>query len=306
MTERALYALPVDVVRHFKGNATQSDIDSNNIIGSGDRAKIRAHLDEAANEFEDITGKAYRLGRMGAPGATETYESADVINVRTNPPLWATLTRRPVLPFDSNSNDTLEVRTGKDSWTDVTDQRGNEFTIENRTGRIKIYRRLFEWIYWDARDDRYLRATYRYGALGGDQHEGGETTLDGSITNSDTSISVSNAARLPSNGIVSFGNSEYVRVTSVDYSTDTLTVSRGERATSAESHNDGDVVHYAPEGIRKAIAAKAAMELQQQQDWIADKLVDPDEQVVDGTERLDRWESTWESALANNSDVKRL
>lgn len=305
MAERPIYCHPVDVLRKFDPTLTESDLSNNDFIGNEDLAQVRARIDSVCSDFEDQTGHAFRRNRMGSPGATETYESQQVINTRPTAPLWASLDWRPVLPFDSASNDTLEIRTGKDSWDDVTDSAGSEFTLDHRTGRLKLYRILINRIFWGADDDRFLRATYRYGALGGDQTEGGQTTLDGGIADSDTSVDVANAARLPNRGIVLIANDEYARITDVDYSTDTLTLSRGERVTSKASHSDGDVVHFCPENVRDSVAAEAARELLLYDDW-TDQLVDTGNGAPQPQQKLDDWESTWEQALGKHTEVRRL
>lgn len=304
MAERPIYCHIVDVVRKFDPTITETEVDINDFITNEDRAQLRARIDAVCADFEDETGMAMRRGRFGAPNAPETYEHQDVANRRPSKPLWATLTYRPVLPFDSAENDTLEIRTGKDSWEDVTDSAGDEFVLDNRTGRLKLYRTLLNRIHWDAPDDRFLRATYRYGALGGSQYAGGQTTLDGDIADSDTSISVANAARLPDRGVVLIANDEYARITSVDHSTNTLTVTRGLRATSAAAQSDGDAVHFCPENVRDAIAGQAARELVLYDDWV-NRIVETEE-GLQPSDKLDAWEDAYESLLSKHSEVRRL
>lgn len=304
MAERPIYCHPTTVLRKFDPSLTESDLSTDDYIGNDDLEQVRARIDAVCADFEDETGHAYRRGRMGAPGATETYEYQDVSNRRPSAPLWASLDYRPVLPFDSASNDSLEIRTGKDSWDDVTDDLGDEFTLDNRSGRLKLYRWIINRIFWDAPDDRFLRVSYRYGALGGSQFEGGQTTLDGSIDSDDTSVSVANAARLPDRGVVLIANDEYARITSVDYSANTLTLTRGVHVTDAASHDDGDVVHFCPENLRDAIAAEAARELVLYDD-VVDRLID----TGDGPspqDKLDDWQAAYERQLAKQSEVRKL
>lgn len=305
MPERPSYCHVVDVVRKFDPTVTESDIDSNDFLTNQDREQIRARIDAVGSELEQSTGQAWRLTRVGAKGAPETYEYQEASSGQhPREPMRVSLDHRQVLPIDSAEDDVIEIRDGKDSWEDVTSQSGDEFVLDHRTGTLKLYRRLLGWIYWDAPDDRYLRASYRHGALGGDQSLGGQTTLDGSLSSSATSVDVTNAKRLPARGIVLLGNDEYVRVTDVDRSNDTLTVSRGEQATSESSHDDGDTVHYCPEYIRDGVAAKTARELQ-----IYDDYVDQLTQTGDGlaaTAKLEAWQQAWKRILEQESDVRKL
>ena len=305
MAELALYAHPVDVLRKFNPQLTQNTLDQNDYIGNNDEQQIRARIDSVSSELEAETGAAFRLQRTGSPAAPETYEHQGVKG-EPRPPMRVSLDHRNVLPFDSNQDDTVEVRTGKDDWTDITADAGDEFVLKHHEGVLEVYRFLIQRIYWDARDNRYLRATYRYGALGGNQDIGGQTTLDGSLggNDTDTSVSVADAARLPNRGVLLLGNDEYVRVTDVNYSTDTLTVDRGVRSTSVTSHSDGDVVHYCPEDIRDAVAAKTARELLRYDDWV-DELVEAG-QGLGASDKMDAWQETWESALENESTVRKL
>lgn len=305
MPERALYAHPVDVLRKFNPQLTQNSLDQNDYIGNNDEQQIRARIDSVSNQLEAETGVAFRLQRTGSPGAPETYEHQEV-DGEPAPPMRVTLDHRNVLPIDSNQDDTIEVRTGKNDWKDITDQADDEFVLKHHEGVLEVYRFLIQRIYWDAADNRYLRATYRYGALGGSQDIGGQTTLDGSLggSDSDTSVSVTNAARLPNRGVLLLGNDEYVRLTDVNYDTNTLTVERGVRATSAASHEDGDLVYYCPEYVRDAVAAKTARELLRYDDWV-DELVEAG-QGLGASDKMDAWQDSWERALRNESTVRRL
>lgn len=258
MGKRPPYCLPEDVLRVY---------DQQDSIGrylSGDLDLIRDAIDDASSEFEADTGHAFRLTRVGRSGTVANYEYQDIEGSHRTPPVDVLLNHRYIRPFDSNSDDVLEYRDGRDSWTAITDQAGDEFTLYYDSGKIRVYRWLVSHIYWDARDDRYLRASYRYGAPGGRQDQGGQTTLDGSLDSSATSVSVTDAGLLPQSGtLLIYGdNVEYVDLESVNLSTDTLTVSRGERSMDAASHSDGDTIHYCPEGFRMAIAGVAAAEVQ--------------------------------------------
>lgn len=298
MALRPPYALPSDVLRLFDAQdssltSTQTDL-------------IRDAIDDVSSDFEVDTGHAFRLTRVGRSGTPSTYEFQGIEGSHRRPPVDVLLDHRQVHPFDSTEDDVLEFRDGRDSWQDITDDAGDEFTLYFESGKIRVYRWLINHIFWDARDDRYLRASYRYGALGGSQKEGGQTTLDGSITDSDTSITVADAGRLPQSGtLLIYGdNAEYVDLEAVDLSTNTLTVSRGERSTDAASHDDGDTVHYAPEGFRKAVAAEAAVENQLYELW-ADRNNDTGE-GVSSSDRIDYWREKYRKYKRKYSGVRKL
>jgi hypothetical protein len=297
------YCHVVDVLRKFNPQLTEGNLDSAEFIGNADTEQVRARIDSVGSTY-DGRSVAARLLRSGAPGNPETYEKYDAPNRGWDRQMVIDLDGRNVLPFDAAEGDVVEVRTGRDQWEDITADVGDDFVLESGPGRINIYRRLFGRIYFEKRTNRFLRVSYRYGGLGGARGRGGQTTLDGQIDDTTTSVSVANAGRLPDGGIMLIGNDEYVRVTNVDYGTDTLTVERGARATAAASHADGAVVHYCPESLRDAVAGMAAAELVRYDDWTA-TVVDGD-RSVDPQQKIDDWEAAFDSACASASDVKVL
>lgn len=300
MSKRPPYCLPEDVLRLFDA---QESMDR---LSAADIDLIRDAIDDVGSTFEIETGHAFRLTRVGSPGSPETYEYADIEGSHRKPPLRVLLDHRFILPFDSTKGDALEYRSGRDDWTPITDQAGDEFTPKYAAGALKVYRWLIQRIVWDVPDDRYLRASYRYGALGGRHDQGGQTTLDGSITDSDTSVSVANAGRLVDGGTIKIygDNVEYVDIESINYDTDTLTVSRGERSTTAAAHSDGDTVHYVPEGVIMKMAGKAAEE-GQLYELFTDRLVDTGD-GVGAKDRIEKWASGYDRLLAKYSGVRKL
>ena len=304
------YCHVVDVVRKFDPTLTESEIDGDSYIGNEDREQIRARIDAVSDEWDRSTGTPMRLVRVGSSGNPRTYERHDAVRQSGYSPLTVSLDNGDIVPLDSNSGDKLEVRTGRDSWEDVTDQEGDEWVLDHDTGQLKLFRLLVNRVYFEAPDERYARLTYRYGALGGARDRGGETTLDRSLagSDSDTSISVTSAARLPADGGVmllsSESEEEYVRVTDVDTSNDMLTVVRGIRATTVTSHAAETAVHFCPLSVRDAVAAKTARELLRYEDWV-DQLVE----TGDGPGAADKmasWQDAWKDALSKHSSVRRL
>lgn len=297
---RPPYALPEDVLRLFDA---QESLDQ---LTTAEIDLIRDAVDDVSSHFEIETGHAFRLTRVGTPNTPSNWEYQDIQGRHNRPPVRILLDHRYVLPFDSAEDDAVEYRSGRDEWTDITDETGDEYTQFYEEGKLKVWRWLINRIVWDVPDDRYLRLSYRYGALGGRQDQGGQTTLDGDIDDSTTSVSVANAGRLFDGGTVKiYGDDvEYVDIESVDYSTDTLTVSRGERSTSAATHSDGDVVHYVPPGVIMAMAGKAAEE-GQLYEMFTDRLVDTGD-GVGASDRIEKWSNRYDRLLAKYSGVKKL
>ena len=301
----ALYCAVEDVIRKFNPQLTRSALEQGDYIGSGeDLEQVRARIEAVSAEFDDLTRRALRERRVGSPGTPATYEYQDARHSgRGRRPVRVSLDHDNIVPLDPSAGDEIAVRTGKDSWRDITSQEGSKFSVNYRKGTIKLWTWLRQLIWWDAPDDRYLRACYRYGALGGNQNQGGQTALTSAVTDSDTVLSVEAVGRLPASGSLLVGDAEYVRIEGVDYDNDELTVTRGVRSTPATAHSSGDVVHYCPENVRDAVAGKTAEELLRYDDWV-DELIDAN--GVGAQAKLDDWESEWETALAKHSGVKKL
>ncbi|UIO98894.1 hypothetical protein Hbl1158_10145 [Halobaculum sp. CBA1158] len=301
----AQYCHVVDVLRKFNPQLTESAIESDDYIGYSDLAQIQARIDAVSSDFDDKTGRALRELRVGSPGMPATYEYQDARNAgRGSRPIRVSLDHDNIIPLDPSTGDVFEVRTGKDSWRDITPYAGSKYSLNHRDGAVKIWQWLRQLIWWGAPDDRYLRTSYRYGALGGDRSEGGQTTLASSATDSTTTLSVETAGRLPSTGLLLVANDEYVRIESVDHDADELTVERGVRATTPAAHDAGDAVHYCPETVRDAIAGKVAEELLRYDDWV-DELPEASSNLG-GVKKTEAWEDEYDQALAKHSGVRKL
>jgi len=85
---------------------------------------------------------------------------------------------------------------------------------------------------------------------------------------------------------------------------DELTVTRGERSTTEESHDAGATVQYTPQDVREAVAARAAELLTLDDD--ARTSVPDDGQLTSRSQRADRFRTEWESACAKHSSVVTL
>jgi hypothetical protein len=249
-----------------------------------------------------------RTIRVGAAGAVETWEYHDAEHISGHPPVHINLDHGDIVPIDSSAGDTIEIRTGRDSWDDVTDERGDSWTLDHERGQLKLYRFLINRLRFERQSERFVRLTYRHGGLGGDRNRGTSTALAASADYDDGSVSVASATRFPTAPFLALLGTpdelEYVRVTDVDRDTDDLTVSRGVRSTNALNHASGADVQYVPTDVREAVAAKAAELLALDDD--AQLSIPDDGQLTDRTSRADRFRDEWEAACSQYSSVMTL
>lgn len=301
---RLTYALPVDVVRRFNPQITQSNLEDWQsdpeaaIIGHEDVDKISARVEGVEAKW-DRNARPMRSVRVGSQDAP-VYQSAKGRGF----PIHVYLDNRNVAPFDASQGDFIERRTGRDSWTDITNEEGSSWVADYREGTLTLYElpgRGHMPVLRRHRD-RFIRLSYRVGA-GGDFQHAGETTLSAQLgQGATTTVGVADASRLPaSGGVMLVGGAEYIDVSSVDRSTDEITVaSRGVRATTDADRPSGSTVHYCPVDVREAVAAKAAEELVRYDDWTSE-LVD-NGRAVQAERKLDDWEDEWTSTVAQYSD----
>jgi hypothetical protein len=302
------YALAVDVLRHFDPSLSQADLATEDYIGRQDLEQVRARLESASDEFDRNTGRAFRLRRVGAPSDPATWEYHDARRTSHRFPLRVDLDHGDIVPLDPDAGDALEIRTGRDTYEDITAEQGDSFYLDRATGELKLYQLLVNRLFFEAADERYARLTYRYGGLGGGRSRGGQTTLTGDVDAATTTLAVANASRLPADGgivrVGPFDDPEYVRVTGVDPAAGELTVTRGQRATVATTHDAGDPVHYCPLDIRDAVAGLAAAELVRYDTFI--QQVDEDDDGIDPGTKVEQWNARFDDACAQYSGVRRL
>jgi hypothetical protein len=301
---RLNYALPVDVVRRFNPQITQENLQNWEsdpeaaLIGHEDYEKIVARLEGVESKWER---KATPMRAVHVRSSdTPVYKSAKGAGF----PVHVYLGHRNVIPFDAAQGDFIERRTGRDTWTDITNEEGSSWVADYEMGRLTVFElpgrghlpvlRRYR--------DRFVRLNYRIGA-GGDYARAGQTTLAAQLkTGSTTTVSVSDASRLPrEGGTMLVDGAEYVDVSSVDHDADEVSVAtRGVRDTTDQDHSSEAVIHYCPMNVREAVAAKAAKELVQYDDWTAE-LVD-NGRAVQAERKLDDWESEWMDALGEYGD----
>lgn len=289
---------------------TQMDVDrkldvlNQGFRGEGWADRVRAKIQAVSQRWDGRTGTPMRTIRVGSPATPRTYSRHDAGS--TGPPQVVGLDYGHIVPLDASADDVLEVRTGRDTWEDVTDERGDAWTLDNETGQLRLYRRLIRRIRFEDPAERFVRLSYRAGGLGGDRRRGGQTELDERADSDDGTLSVATAGRLPDPGVyLTVGTpseQEYVRVTDIDYDADEITVARGQRATAAIAHDDAATVLYTPLNVREAVAAKVAAELVKDEE--SEIAIPDDGQVVDRTTKAEQWEADWDDALGAHSRVR--
>lgn len=330
MSDRLTLALPIDVVRAFDHTATQTQLSNNTFQGTpDDRDTLASLIEDAEGEFRRLTNSDMRVSRAGSSGDRETYPQL-TYKVPGHPDFrrsWTgfsamydleevekNLRDDRILPFDSTEGDEAYVYTGLggsssgDEWEDVTDEYGDSWTIVNhRSGTIKFDPLELLQAMAASRTGLSLSnnrlkklrfaISYRHGTLGGSRSGAGATTLDTSISDSDTgATSVGDASNMPDAGglggsLILLLGTEYVRATT-DPSGDTIDIlERGVRGTNAASHSSGDRVQYTPPEARTAVKERAKMWFIQSGRYSA-YLPDADD-TIDKGEMLEEARSTW-------------
>jgi len=294
------YCSPEDIRRKLDQPARTLD--------SAARRRYETRAESASDEWDSATGTPMRTVRVGIAEEPRTWEYHDAHSIGGRPPQQIPLKYDSIVPVDRSAGDRIEIRTGRDSWDDVTDEEGDSWVIDYRRGQIKLYRFLINRLRFEQQSERFIRLSYRHGGLGGDRASGVSAALDADVAEGDTTLPLVNAARFPDAPIVvavgTTGSFEYVRVTGVDRANDELTVDRGVRATDAQSHSSGADVQYSPTDVREAVAARAAELLTLDDD--ADTSIPDDGQLTSRSERADRFRTEWEMAAARYSDVMTL
>lgn len=130
------------------------------------RAKERAAA--ATQKWITQTGRAFHPVRIGNPDKPQSWEIHDAHDVESFTPVTVGLDNHRIMPIDATEGDTIEVRTGRDSWEDITTEEGDEWVLNYRTNRLVLYHRRFHVSPYDDPRQRVVRLTYRYGPLGED------------------------------------------------------------------------------------------------------------------------------------------
>jgi len=276
-------------------------------IESAERSRYETRARAASQRWDRETGSPARQIRVGATDRKATWEIHDAPR-RSGFPLVISLNNGDIQPLNSNAGDAIEVRTGRDSYEDITDEEGDEWVLNNRRGQVKLFRFLVRRLQFEGPDERLVRLTYRHGALGGSRDEGAATTLTASVTGGDTTLPTSDPSAFPATPFVAgLGTSagfEHVRVEEIDSGTGDVTVVRGVAQTDADTHPDGATLQYVPPSVREAVAARAAVPIVLDDD--ARTAVPDDGQLTSRTDRADELREQYRAAARSNSDVLTL
>jgi hypothetical protein len=329
MSPRTVHALPTDVARAFDTTVTDAQIANNTFLGGGDdRDALYGMIEDAEAEFRNATDKQMRLSRVGSLGTRESYEE-QTYRVKDHQSYRArfseftfdydfteftvNLDHNNVIPFDSAEGDEIFVYRGLGSdpnWEDITDDQTDCWTVINhRTGQLNVserelYRAMFGSVRRGLRitgglDKARFAISYRYGTLGGGRNVAGQTGLDGSLNETaTTTVSVDDGSVFPvgDGTIIVQIEEEYLRV-EPDPTNDQMTVvERGVRGTRGAEHDSTDDVLYTPPAVRKAVAARAGMQLVQSaryQDFLPNSEADMDQSDV-----LAELQDTYEMTVA--------
>lgn len=292
---RTHYIVPMDVTRRFDPTITNSELETNDYIGTDDMERIRSRIEGVEGQW-DRHARPLREVRIGSQDAP-VYQSAKGKGF----PIHVYLDHEHIIPFDASAGDSIERRTGIDTWTDITNEEGSGWVADYRKGKLTVYEIpgrghlpvLRRW------RDRFIRVTYRVG-LGAEYGQAGQTTISETLFQGGTpgSLSVSDASRLsPGGGTMLVDGTEYVHVDGVDESNDTVSIAeRGLRGTSDGERSSGSVIHYCPLNVREAISARAAVELARWENF-ADRLASTGDSSLDLGSKVDQWNAEWREAL---------
>jgi hypothetical protein len=327
---RLRLALPIDVARLFDSTVTQAQINSDTFPPSNDSDDLLASMiEDAENEFHQLTDSQMKLSTVGVEGQRETFEQPTykISGHRTFKARYTgvfsdfdpdekriELENERLLPFDKAEGDRVYIYNGigdgVNTWEDITDDQGDMWAILDHRRGTFVFDPEFAYeqivgtrdgvstVSAAARDSVRFAIRYRYGGLGGTRSTTATTSLDQSLTSSSTgSVDVTDAGRLPgtSEVVVKIGR-EYLSIRP-DPTADTVEIlDRGVRGTTAASHDADDEVQYTPGGVRKAVAAHAAENLVtsgRYQGYLPDT-----EDDLDRGDMLDQFSEMWDTTIA--------
>lgn len=331
--ERLTLAVGIDIARMFDATVTQAQIDADTLLNSGDDDDTLASMiEDAENEFRQVTDVKFSIGRKGLTGRRETYENVtyDLSGHQNYKRAWTgttgnylpqevstSLDGKRILPFDPDAGDEIYFYrglggkgvTGGEAWEDITDEVGETWAIKNhRSGRITFDPMLLYETYLTGTQgvglggrgqlrELTVAISYRYGGLGGSSDWATATELDVAIDDQQTgTVAVVDGGGFPSDGTkIVLIDREYVEV-SPDPANDEMEIlTRGVRGTTPASHDTGSRVQYTPPAIRKAVAARAGMQLvasNRYRGYLPDT-----EDDLDSGDVVDEFEAVWQTTV---------
>lgn len=284
MVSRTRYAIPIDVIRRLDSSIDQADI-GNNFSIPVDTEVITSHIEGVEAEFER---RATELTDQSV-----TDELAEGVKRDWGWTIY--LDESDVKPFDTAQGDKVEIRTGEDSFTDVTD----DVFVDTDRGVVEVDQRVWRaYPFYPEQTNYRFRLSYRYG---GAKDEAGETTTQATISDTaDTPITipVADASAVTEGSIVLLSATEYFFVTDVDTTNDEITFGqRAIRGTTKTAHPSGDTVSQLPLNVRDAISAKVATRLLQQDDFL-DALNEGTGDTIDNQQKIEDLSSEFEAVIS--------
>lgn len=312
---RTTYAQPVDVLRRFDPTITTDDLADGSDYFYGQSAggsdidaedRIYSRIEEVENLFDQQTDNPQRLTTVGGHGNVYEFHDADLHRYQGGVKVF--LDHRGIEPIDVAEGDSIEIRTGRDSWRDITGSEGELWRMNYVKGVLQLvgYYRYTNAVWRNSIMDDNIRINYRFGGLGGGRRKPGQSSLSSSLSQGTTNeAEVDDASRFPAGGAVVLVGDEYVRYESADWDNDKLlNLTRGVRHTTDADRDSGDTVHYCPMMVRSAVASKTAVELMTYEDWVAETISTGQE--LDPSPKIDQWNAEWEKALGRFSEVKMI
>ncbi|RLM81293.1 hypothetical protein DVK05_09865 [Halorubrum sp. Atlit-8R] len=128
--------------------------------------RIKKRVASATQTWINRTGRAFHPVRVGAVDEPRSWEVHDVQDARSWSPAKVIVDNPRPLPFDPTEGDTIEIRSGRNQWDDVTDEEGDAWSMDYRRRRLRVFERRLAITRRDDPNTSFVRLTYRYGPLG--------------------------------------------------------------------------------------------------------------------------------------------
>lgn len=295
----AEYCLPLDVLAKVDPTFTDAEEDFDYNTSYDEVVElIREDVVDASSEFDERTRNPHRLTRE-----YHQYHDANVKGGMGLAKVW--LDHRNVLPFDPDEGDSIEVRVGRTEWRDLTAET-NLWELNERKGILRLFIRSRGTVKrrWWAVEDNGVRVTYRHGAWGHNRTAAAQSELSEAAQTDDSDIAVEHPDRFVGGTRTVLVGDEYMSVRAAP-GDDRLTVeSRGRRRTTESGHDAGEAVHYCPETIRSAVAARAA-----HKSTVVDNELDVRTDSSDSprpSDKMEEWQREWETALGKYTEATSL
>lgn len=158
-----------DSIRYASAEAVLRALDKDlNTVADDLTQRAKTRAEAATQKWINRTGRPFHEHRIGDPDEPRTWEVYDVQDAVSWSPATVFLDNGNPLPLDPDAGDAIEVRDGRDSWRDVTDEEGKSWTLDYRRRRLRVFERRLVNRPWDDPNTRFVRLTYRHGPLGED------------------------------------------------------------------------------------------------------------------------------------------